>query len=278
MNEAIQSFRNEIISAQPEILSVIWQIIIIFLIFFIGRIVIGKVTGVIDRAMGRSGRIEPGVRHFLVSLIRMIFYFILILIIARRLGISNTSLAAVVASGGLALGLALQGSLQNFAGGILILTMKPFSVGDYISCASGEGTVKAIGLVYTTLCTMDNRSVTVPNGTLSNGVITNMSGYDIRRFEISFGVSYNADTEEVRKIVTETIRENKDVLPDKPVTVALKSFGDSSVLLSAFGWSGKKSYEEFLTLQSNLREAVKKRLDAEKISIPFPQMDVHIRQ
>jgi len=262
---------------KPAALSAVYQVIIILLIFFIGRKIIQLVTKASDRALKKIPGEETGIRHFTVSLIRALLYIAMILIIAARLGISSTSLAAVVASAGLALGLALQGSLQNFAGGVLILTMKPFSTGDYISFSSGEGTVRTIGLVYTVIRTRDNRIITVPNGSLSNGTITNMTGLPERLLSIPVSVSYDTDTDRAREIMTEIFRNSPGIKKEKPVQVRLTSLDDSSMVLTASGWTGGNDHEAYLKLQCDLREEIKKKFDGNGISIPYPQMDVHMK-
>jgi small conductance mechanosensitive channel len=267
--ERIQALR-------PAALSLLYQVAIILLFFFVGRKLIQWFTGLIDRAMEKAGKVDIGVRHFLVSFLRAALYVILILIIAGRLGISGASLAAVIGSAGLALGLALQGALQNFAGGVLLLTMKPFVVGDYISCPLGEGTVKRIGLIYTTIRTLDNKSITIPNGTLSNGVITNMTRHTNRRFDLKVGVSYSADLDKARTIITRIFQERPEILNDQPVQVFVTALGDSSVELTARGWVNIEQYGDFLNMQHELLEAIKKAFDAAGIEIPFPQMDIHM--
>lgn len=268
--ERIQALR-------PVVLSLLYQAVIILLIFFVGRKLIQWFTGLIDRTVERAGKLDTGVRHFLVSFLRAALYVILILLIARRLGISGTSLAAVIGSAGLALGLALQGALQNFAGGVLLLTMKPFVVDDYISCPLGEGSVKRIGLIYTTIRTLDNKSITIPNGTLSNGVITNMTRHTNRRFDLKLGISYRADLDKARDIITEIFKKRPEILNDQPVQVFVTALGESAVELTARGWVHIEQYGDFLNMQHELREETKKAFDAAGIEIPFPQLDVHMR-
>jgi len=263
---------------KDDIRNVIFQIIIIFLIFIIGRLIIRKTSNILDGIMKKSRRFDDGLRHFLISCLRAVLYALMVLVIAQHLGISNTSLAAIIASGGLAIGLALQGSLQNFAGGVLLLIMKPFAVGDYISCVNGEGTVKAIGLIYTTLQTPDNKAVSIPNGTLANGVITNGSYYRERRFEIPVGIPYSADIDKAKEILLHVMKEQDGLQKDKTFSAYVSALKESFVELTARGWVDISTCPDFILLQAELREKMMRALAADGISIPFPQMELHLTQ
>lgn len=263
---------------QGKALDLLIRVIIILLIFFIGRKVIRLITDGMDRMMKRAGRLDAGIRQFLVSVLRAGLYAVLIMVIARRLGISASSIAAVVASCGLAVGLALQGSLQNFAGGVLILTMKPFVAEDYISGAFGEGTVKKIGLVYTTVETLDRRSITVPNGTLANGVVVNLTKNPLRRLDLAFDIGYSADIDAARETILKVCAAQPEVLAEPAAKVFVTSLADSSVKLTLYCFMNISDYRDFLTVRYTLTEQIKKSLAAAGIEIPFPQMDIHVRK
>jgi small conductance mechanosensitive channel len=200
-------------------------------------------------------------------------YAILIFMIVGQLGVSTASIVTVMGAAGLAISMSLQGSLANVAGGILILLMKPFRVGDYVMTSFGDGTVQAIGLVYTTITTVDNRVLTVPNGTLSNSAVFDASMMPERRLDISVGISYDSDIRRAKEIMEEVYRSCPAVIVDKGINVHVSSLGDSAVVIEAFGWVPGS---EFLSSKWYVTEQIKLRFDEGGIKIPYPQMDVHL--
>ncbi len=186
-----------------------------------------------------------------------------------------SGLAAILASAGVAVGLALQGSLSNFAGGFIILLLRPFKIGDYIQTGSFEGSVEQIGVFYTTLTTIDNKVVLIPNGTLSNGSLINYSTKDTRRVDLLFSVGYECDILQVRKILREIVQNHKLILQHPEPFVGLVEQGASSLNFGVRVWVNTPDY---WTVYFDLMEEVKIRFDKEGISIPYPQMDLHVRQ
>ncbi|MBQ8003091.1 MAG: mechanosensitive ion channel, partial [Clostridia bacterium] len=185
-----------------------------------------------------------------------------------------TSVVTVIASCGVAVGLALQGGLSNLAGGIIIIILKPFKVGDYIIEGGVEGTVEAIGIFYTTLLTPDNKRVIIPNGSLMNSTVTAVNQLDTRRVDFKFSVSYSSDIDKVRKVIAYVAENTDKVLLDKGVDIFLSNHGESSIDFSVRVWS---KTEDYWTVYFSINENVKKAFDKACIEIPFPQMDVHVK-
>ena len=200
-------------------------------------------------------------------------YAVLIFMAAERIGIQSSSIIALLGSAGVTLGLALQGSLSNFAGGVLILLMRPFKVGDYIVSQYGEGTVAVIGLVYTTLNTTDNKTVVIPNGSLSNSPITNATAEKFRRLDLTVGISYQADLKKAKDILLDIYTSHPKVLKDHPIQVFVDQLADSAVIIGGRGWTATDDYWQ---TRWDITEEIKLRLDEAGIEIPFNQMDVHV--
>lgn len=258
-----------------RILSFGINVIVALLIFFVGsKVVIRWLLKVINRLF-EKGHMEVSVRKFLVSLIRAIMYGILLIIICNKVGIETTSFIAVLGSAGLAIGLSLQGSLSNFAGGVLILLIKPFVVGDYIiDGGSGqEGTVSRIDLFYTHLITVDNRMVVIPNGTLSNSYLINNTAYETRRVDMKFGIAYDNDVKLAKALLEKEARRHERILPDKEVDVFIADLEQSQVTIALRVWVKK---EDYWTVRADMIERMKECFDENGIQIPFQQMDVHV--
>lgn len=218
-------------------------------------------------------KMDDGVRSFISSFIGIILYIVLFVTIATRLGIPTASFVAALASAFAAIGLAMQGSLSNFAGGMLLLLFKPFKVGDYIKTEEAEGTVAEITTIYTILHTYDNKTITIPNGTLTNSVIENYTTAETRRVDLEFSTSYDSDVETVKKLLMEVLENHPLVLEDPEPTARLSEHGDSALKFTAKAWCNT---DDYWTVKYDLTEAVKKTFDDNNIEIPFPQMDVHV--
>lgn len=242
--------------------------------FFAGMQLIKLVRKILRKSLKRANA-DVGVIQFLDSLIKAILYVILILMIATSFGLDAASIVAVVGSAGVALGLALQGSLSNFAGGVLILLLKPFKVGDYIieDTNGNEGTVSEIQLFYTKLTTPDERIVVLPNGTLANSSLTNVTTTYKRRLTVKVGISYASDLRKAKEIMRSAAASDEDVLPEEEVTVFVDDLADSSVVLGMHCYVANENY---WAVRGRLLETIKLTFDAEGISIPYQQLDVHI--
>lgn len=260
----------------PGLIDFIIGVILALVVFFIGTQLIKWIRKLIKISM-EKGNVDKGVRQFVDSLVKLALYAILIFSIGSKFGLDTTSVAAALASCGVAIGLALQGSLSNFAGGVLILILKPFVVGDYIieDNKGREGTVKEIQLFYTKLLTVDNKTVIVPNGSLANTSLTNVTAQDKRRLDLSVGISYDADLKKAKQLIEELFRKDEDVLQNEDITVFVDSLGDSSVVIGARGWVQKEAY---WTAKWRLTESIKLTLDENGIEIPFNQVVVHMKE
>ncbi len=219
-------------------------------------------------------KIDDGAKGFLLSCISIILRVILVLTVAANLGVPMTNVVALVGSCGLAIGLALQGSLANFAGGLMILVFRPFRVGDYIESSGKEGRVKSISILYTTLSTADNKDIIIPNGTLTNAVITNFTAEEVRRVDLEFSVAYDTDIERVKKVLLVLADQHDLVLKDPAPFARLTRQGDSALVFTLRAWCNKNDY---WSVYLDLMEQVKEAFDKLEIQIPFPQMDVHMK-
>lgn len=258
----------------PWMLELGKNILVALVIFLIGRKLIHIVKKMLDRSLDRSG-MEIGAAKFLKAVVNVCLYAMLLFMIAGQIGINTASIIAVLGTASLALSLALQGSLSNFAGGVLILVMHPFRVGDYIICGQGEGTVNTIGLVYTTLITVDNKAIAIPNGTLSNTTVTNVTAMEERRVDLTVGIGYQADMKKAKMLLEQIYTESPLVKKERGITVFVDNLGDSAVVLGVRGWVATADYWQ---ARWELTENIKLVFDREGIEIPFNQLDVHVIQ
>ena len=241
-------------------------------ILVIGRQVIKIVIKVISSALERSNT-EDTVRIFVTNLLNTLLMIVVFIAAINQLGIETTSIIAVLGAAGLAIGLALQGSLANFAAGILIVIYRPYKVGDYIQADNHLGTVNDIQIFSTVLRTPDNKLVVVPNGSIMNGSIVNFSNQDTRRIDMVIGCSYEDDIDKVKAVLTDIVAKDDRVLSDPKTRIAVSELADSSVNFIVRPWVKNPDY---LDVMYSLTEEIKKRFDEEGISIPYPQSDVHI--
>lgn len=260
----------------PDLLNFALQVVIALVVYVIGGKIIKLILKMLSRGMERRGT-DEGVKQFLLPLVKYSLYVILIFIIMGLFGIATTSAVAVLGSAGVAVGLALQGSLSNFAGGVLILLLKPFRVGDYIVEHSGgkEGTVTEISIFYTKLLSADNKMILIPNGTLANCTVTNVSGMEKRRVDVEVGIAYEADIRTAKEVLKKVAAEDEARLKEEEPVVFVDSLGDSSVNMGVRIWVAAENY---WSTKWRLTENVKYALDEAGISIPYPQLDVQIKQ
>lgn len=250
------------------------RVLLALVFFFIGRILIKWIRKIVRRSIERSSA-DKGVEQFVDSVLKFALYFLLIFSIASKFGVDTTSVAALIASGGVAIGLALQGSLSNFAGGVLILLLKPFEVGDYIIEDSNgkEGTVKEIQIFYTKLSTIDNKTIVIPNGMLTNNSLTNATAKDERRLDLKLSISYSADLKKAKMLIENIIRQDESILKDDEIVVFVDDLSDSAVVIGARAWVKN---EEFWPTRWRLLETIKLTLDELGVEIPYPQLTVHM--
>ena len=258
----------------PGLLSLGYRLLIAALILLIGIRIAKSVRKMLGKTFDRM-EVEVSLRKFLLSVVYAVICGLAVFAAADKLGISSASIVAVLGSAGIALGLALQESLGNFAGGVLILMMKPFKVGDYIICGDKEGTVSAIGLVYTTMNTIDNKRIVVPNGTLSNSDLTNVTSQDYRRLEIKVGISYQSDLRKAKDIMLRLFEEHPCMMKEEEVIAFVDELAASAVIIGARGWVATPDYWQ---ARRDLLEQIKLIFDEEGIEIPFNQLEVRIKQ
>lgn len=279
MKRFLASFEKssmQILEAIPaKILHLGIRILLVFLLFFIGTKVIKLIRKILRKSMEKA-QAETGVIQFVESFVKAALYVLLVFLLASQLGVDATSIVALLGSAGVAIGLAIQGSLSNLAGGVLILLLKPFKVGDYIieSVSNYEGFVTEIQIFYTKLRTADNRIVVLPNGVLANNSLVNVTSEKDRRLDIKVGISYDADLKKAKEVLFNVLKQEKSLIPDKDCLVFVDELADSSVNI------GLRCYVEsgeYWKARWRIIENCKYALDEAGISIPFPQMDVHLQ-
>ena len=260
----------------PVAISFGLRLLLTIILFIVGSRLIKVVRKIVRRSMERTGA-DVGVIQFMDSLIKLLLYFLLSMFLADGIGVDTTSVMALVGSAGLTIGLAFQGSLSNFAGGVLILLIKPFKVGDYIIYTSGnlEGKVTKIEMFYTTLLTVDNKKVVIPNGTLSNSSLINVTAEEKRRIDITVGVSYTANLKLAKEVCLNLLAAQPAVLQDQNNMVVVDDLADSSVNLKICCWV---SAEDYWSTRWELIEKIKLAFDENGIEIPFNQLDVNLKQ
>lgn len=244
-------------------------------ILWAGMWIAKRITKSIKFAMEKRD-LEPSLVSFISSFINILLRVFVIIIVLTTVGVQMTSIVAVLGAGALAVGMALSGTFQNFAGGIIILFLKPFKVGDVIQTASGRtGTVKKIMIFTTELHTFDNQVVFIPNGPLANGEIINLSDRKLRRAEIDIAISYGDDVDVARRAILAVLAKDKRIAADPAPSVFVNELGDSAVVLKVWFWA---KYADLFSTTIAMREALYKELPKKKIHFPFPQMDVHIQK
>lgn len=266
MPDYFQSFVYSVLI--PGLQSIGLAIVVLLVGMFVIKWGVKKLKVILDKS-----KMDVSLKPFMISLIDALLKIFLVVSVVGILGIPTSSFVAVLASAGLAIGLAFQGSLSNIAGGVLLLTTKPFAVGDFIEVNGYSGTVQAIKILQTEIVTPDNKVVVIPNGSLANSSIINYSKKDTRRVDFKFGVSYEANNSEVIGILKDVIGKQPLVFKDPEPFVRMSEHGDSAVMYTVRVWVNSQDYWD---VYFNITEEVKKHFDEKNISIPYPQMDVHM--
>jgi small conductance mechanosensitive channel len=267
VTEVLPQIQEQAIAYAPKIMLAVATL-------FIGL----RLIKLLDRAIDKMMRIksyDSSLRSFLISLSDIILKVALVISVISILGVETTSFIAILGSAGLAVGLALQGSLGNFAGGVMLLIFKPFKVDDYIAAQGFEGTVKELTVFHTTLHTIDNKRIILPNGPVANGPITNFTSTGMRRADMTFGIGYGDDIKKAKDVLWELVQSDPRVLTDPAPRVIVHSLGDSSVNLQVRAWAKTDNFWDFYF---EMQEKVKLTFDERGVSIPFPQRDLHIKQ
>ncbi len=250
------------------------KVVLVIVLFLVGRYVIKLIRKLVRKSLEKSS-VDNGNINFIDATVKVILYVLLIGLLAGYFGIETASIVAILGSAGLTIGLAFQGSLSNFAGGMLILLTKPFRIGDYIVVQGigSEGTVDEIGMFYTRLMTVDNRSIVIPNSVLSNTTVTNVTFYDVRKLEIIVPVSYSSDIERVKQVLRNLLEKEEFVIRSKEMQIFVNELNESSIDLGMRFFVKKK---EYWTSRWKCLEDIKKAFDENGIEIPFKQIDVHL--
>ena len=244
------------------------------LVFFIGRIIAGIIVKIAKHAMDRSG-MDALLVNFVSSILRWVLMLFVIIAALEQLGVDTTSLVALLGAAGIAVGLALKDSLQNFASGVMLIVFRPFKNGDFVDAGGVMGVVEHIGIFTTLMKTPDNKEVIVPNGQVYGGTITNFSARSTRRVDMVFGIAYDADIRQAKNILTDIINSDERVLKDPAPVIAVSELGDSSVNFVVRPWVNSADYWAVLW---DTNEKVKYAFDEAGVGIPFPQMDVHLHK
>jgi small conductance mechanosensitive channel len=243
-------------------------------IFVIGRWIARILLNITDKMMTKTG-MDPMLVSFIHSILNALLLLLIIIASIDRLGINTTSFIALIGAAGLAVGLALQGSLQNFAAGVLLILFRPFKVGHFIEAAGAAGVIEEIGIFSTRMKTGDNREIIIPNGAIYGGIITNYSARDTRRIDMVFGIGYNDDIRKAKEIMHSVLEADERILKEPEPLIALAELADSSVNFNVRPWVNNADY---WSVKFDVTEKIKLAFDAQGISIPFPQMDVHINK
>ena len=251
------------------------KVLAALVIYYIGAWLIRKIRRIIENILERK-KTDPAITSFILSIATIAMTIVLIIVTIGTLGIDTTSLAALLAGGGMAIGMALNGTVQNFAGGIMILIFKPFKAGDYIEAQGYSGTVSEVTITSTKLATTDNKVIIIPNGILSNGTINNYSGRTMRRVDLTVDVEYGTDSDQAKELLLKIIKEDSRIL-DAPAVpfVALSALRDSSIQFTVRVWV--KS-EDYWSVYYDTLEKIYKQLPQHGIQFPFPQLDINIKQ
>ena len=253
---------------------VLLKVVIALAIYFVGKQIIKWVIRLMDKAFNRHS-VEASLRSFLRSLVKALLMVMLVFAIVQTLGVNTSSFLALFASAGLAIGMALSGTLQNFAGGVVLLLLRPYKVGDYIESMGQSGTVESIGLFSTSLKTPDNQTIYVPNNSIATSIIDNYSQSETRRVDWTLSISYGDDVEVARREILAMLEADERVLKENTPVVYVKTLNSSSVDLTIRAWSKNSDYWSLLF---DMNEKMYKELPAKGINFPFPQMDIHVKQ
>lgn len=271
----VKAFLSTIEGYIPMVMNFLVDVLVALVLLFVGKFIIKKLLKICDKFFTKAN-VEISIKRFLDSLIRVMLYIVLIIIICNQVGIDTASFIAILGTLGLTVGLALQGSLSNFAGGVLIIMLKPFRVGDYIidNGSGKEGVVDRIDLFYTKLITDDNKAIVIPNGALSNAAITNVTQYDKRRVDLAFGIGYADDIEKAKAILLDVASNDEEVLKDPAAVAIVTALDASQVSITVRAWC---KTEDYWGVYFRVLEKGKKALDDNGIEIPFNQMQVHVK-
>ncbi|HAE16990.1 MAG: mechanosensitive ion channel [Solobacterium sp.] len=273
ITEEVNQFTAFLKQIEPMALEFLIHLVISIVIFLVGKKLIKIIQGLAQKMMERV-KMDVSIMQFLLSLLTAGLWVILAFMIAGELGFNTASIIALLGSAALAIGLSLQGSLANLAGGVLILLLRPFKVGDFISTSFGDGLVQRIGLIYTELRTGDFRLISIPNGALSNSAVTNMTAYEKRRVDVRINIPFDQDIKKARDVVEQAIQSVPMILKDEGCWSFVASLGENGVTLGAAGWVKSSDY---IRACGAVTEAVKLAFDEAGIRIPYKQVEIRMQ-
>lgn len=275
LTDHVSQFQKYLDEHTPELISFGIKVVLSIVVLYIGSRLIRWVLGLVRRSLGRTG-MDKGAVQFLCSFLKALLYILLIFGIGMNFGIKESSVAALLGTAGVTIGLALQGGLSNLAGGVMLLIFKPFQVGDYIIVdkANGwEGTVYKIEICYTTLLSVDYRHIVIPNGTLSGNTVVNLTARDMRKLELKIGISYDSDMHKAKQILEQIIKDDKGTREDQGMLVYVDELAENAVTLGLRVWVPT---EDYWTVRWRLNETIKDEFDRQGIRISYRQLDVHV--
>ena len=275
LTDHVSQFQKYLDEHTPELISFGIKVVLSIVVLYIGSRLIRWVLGLVRRSLGRTG-MDKGAVQFLCSFLKALLYILLIFGIGMNFVIKESSVAALLGTAGVTIGLSLQGGLSNLAGGVMLLIFKPFQVGDYIIVdkANGwEGTVYKIEICYTTLLSVDYRHIVIPNGTLSGNTVVNLTARDMRKLELKIGISYDSDMHKAKQILEQIIKDDKGTREDQGMLVYVDELAESAVTLGLRVWVPT---EDYWTVRWRLNETIKDEFDCQGIRIPYRQLDVHL--
>ena len=271
-NLELSWFLDTLKTLTPNLKVLFWRVLLAGIILLVGIRIVRAVQGILKKTFERLN-LEENVNRFLLSVINASMYAIVIFIAAEKLGVPSASIVALMGSAGVAIGLSLKESLSNVAGGILIMLTRPFILQDYIICGDVEGSVYSIGLVYTVLITIDNRMITIPNGTVANATVINVTAQDKRQLDLEISIHYDSDLKKAKEILTEIVESHLQVIQEDGIKVFVKELGESAVILGLRGWTTKEDYWQ---VRWDIIDNIKLRFDEEGIRIAYRQVEVHM--
>jgi len=243
-------------------------------IFVVGRWIAFQIANILQKTL-LARNLDAALVHFVRSLAYWALLVFVLVAALGQMGLQTASFVAIIGAAGLAIGLALQGSLSNFASGVLLLAFKPFKAGDYVEVANTAGSIEKIQIFTTELVTPDNKQIIIPNSSITSGTITNYSAKETRRVDLKIGISYDDDIDKARELIFDEISKDERILKDPEPVVLVMTLADSSVNFAVRSWAATSDYWPIYT---SLTESIKKRFDKDGVSIPYPQTDVHIHQ
>nr|WP_294528555.1 mechanosensitive ion channel domain-containing protein [uncultured Blautia sp.] len=275
LTENVNQLQRYLDEHTPQLISFGIKVVLSIVVLYIGSRLIRWLLSVVRKSLNKTG-MDKGAVQFLCSFLKALLYILLIFGIGMNFGIKESSVAALLGTAGVTIGLALQGGLSNLAGGVMLLIFKPFQVGDYIIVdkANGwEGTVYKIEICYTTLLSVDYRHIVIPNGTLSGNTVINLTARDMRKLELKVGISYDSDMHKAKQILEQILKEDKGTREDQDMLVYVDELAESGVILGFRVWVPT---EDYWTVRWRLNEKIKDEFDRQGIVIPYQQLDVHL--